>query len=89
MGKVIEFLWNKPQGPAYPTQSIQWLLIAWKRKEPGYRQTLIHLVYREYPALAPGQLRAPSTVKYTISTGVNRRDFHRKIWLVFEQLVSS
>ena len=35
---VIEILTDGRQGPVYPTQTIPWLLMAWRRQEAGHHQ---------------------------------------------------
>ena len=37
--QVVEIPPRVKPGPAYFTQSISWLLISWRRKEPGHQQT--------------------------------------------------
>ena len=36
--QVVEILPQIRQEPAYSTQSISWLLMSWRRKEPGHHQ---------------------------------------------------
>ena len=36
--QVVEIPPRVKQGPAYWTQSISWLLMSWRRKEPGHQQ---------------------------------------------------
>ena len=38
MTQVVEILPQIRQGPTYSTQSISWLLMSWRRKEPGHQQ---------------------------------------------------
>ena len=37
--QVVEILPQIRQEPTYSTQSISWLLMSWRRKEPGYQQS--------------------------------------------------
>ena len=36
--QVVEIPPRVRQGPAYSTQSVSWLLMSWRRKEPGHQQ---------------------------------------------------
>ena len=36
--QVVEIPARVRQGPAYTTKSISWLLMSWRRKEPGHQQ---------------------------------------------------
>ena len=36
--QVVEISPRARQGPAYSTKSISWLLMSWRRKEPGHQQ---------------------------------------------------
>ena len=38
MTQVFEILPHKRQAPVYSTYSIEWLLMTWRRKEPGHQQ---------------------------------------------------
>ena len=40
MAQVIEIFPCERQGPVYPAKSISWLLMTWRRKEPGHHQPL-------------------------------------------------
>ena len=39
MTQVAEILPQLRKRPTYSTESISWLLMYWRRKEPGYRQS--------------------------------------------------
>ena len=38
MTQVVEILRQIRQGPTYSTKSISWLLVSWRRQEPGHQQ---------------------------------------------------
>ena len=54
MAQVFGFLSCGRQGPVYPTQSILWLLMAWRRKEPGHQQPWC---WASFPVSAPEGLK--------------------------------
>ena len=51
--------WNRPfcggrQGPLYPAYSLPWLVMSWRRKEPGHQQSWHWPICSAIPVLAPG-----------------------------------
>ena len=36
--RIVETLPNVRQGPTYSTKLISWMLLSWRRNEPGHQQ---------------------------------------------------